>query len=132
VEIEAFGQTVVLIDVIVAVDAATRVAHVDRSAAKAAAQWRRVTRASRGDEVRPWIGAAAFTNDTDSTVVELLRELVTSRTFDAAFLVGDRVPNQSGDPLGINPFAAALLGRLVYARTAKGEAAKAKDPRYLP
>lgn len=90
---------------------------LDRIEARANRRWRRETRQHSNGQIRPWIGVIVIGQlDESSEVDAQLEELTRCRTLDAAFSNSQAV-RPIGDTLGIQPFAASLLGRFVYVRS---------------
>ena len=107
--------TVALIGVVT--DAERPLERIDEVESKATRRWRQVGRLRAVGHVRPWIGCIVLgATNGYSEVDELLRDLINCRTLDAAFQTAAE-RRSVGAALGIDPFAAALLARLVFVRT---------------
>lgn len=114
VAVMAGTLTVALIDVVAHVQRALD--RLDQVDAKANRRWRRETREQSHGQPRPWIGVAVIGQiDEPNEVDAQLDELTRCRTLDAAFS-GSQLIRTTAGSLGIQPFAASLLGRFVYVR----------------
>ncbi len=116
VEVAAGETAVALVDVV----AERHLDRLDRVEAKANRRWRRVQRGH--DPLRPWIGVVVVGQTNQSVEIDVqVGALIRCRTLDAAFSNARHVRTTEG-VLGIQSFAAALLGRLVYVRTVESVA----------
>lgn len=118
VELRVSERQLVLVDIEV-----DGVAHesLDRLEMRATRLWRSVTRDAGRFEPRPWIGSIRITSDRDvaTNVAERLRQLVMTRTLDAACVLATDagVVWSPRSDTSIEAFQAAILERCLYLGT---------------
>ena len=111
VAVTAGTLTVALIDAVAGLP--SPLDRLDQVDAKANRRWRRETREHSHGQPRPWTGVVVIGQvDEPSEVDAQLGELTRCRTMDAAFSNSQLVRATAGS-LGIQSFAASLLGRFV-------------------
>ena len=112
VEVGAASRAIATMDVLAEANNDVLLDRIDQVEAKANREWRRVTRENGPTSVRPWIGLVILDGPQPTPVRDQVTDLVRGRTLDAAIL------DVAGSAdLGVDSFAASLLGRLVIVRT---------------